>query len=96
MGKLFAGNSANFLAFVVEGSANSITKNAEFSTAGFGVGVLWGLQRNYSSGFSLGLEGGFGFGTNYLRQTDVILMGGFRVGYLLYAAKESHDELDTH
>lgn len=83
-GKNAAFNSGNFIALSAFGSTPSILNNENrVNEASYGVGPVWGMQRNYNSGFNLTLTLGAGYFKSSLGDKSISPLMGLGLGFLI-------------
>jgi hypothetical protein len=83
-GKNTAFNSGNFIALSAFGSTPSILNNENrVNEASYGIGPVWGMQRNYKSGFNLTLALGAGYTKNHFGESKVAPLAGLNLGFLI-------------
>lgn len=75
-------NSADFLAVHLEGTGNTLLSNSDMSFQGnYAAGLVWGLQRTFQNGISLGGYIGPGVGIQNSGDLQFQLLTGLRIGY---------------
>jgi hypothetical protein len=83
-GKNAAFNSGNFIALSVGGSTPSILNNENrVNEVSYGIGPVWGMQRNYNSGFNLTLTLGAGYFKSSLGDKSISPLMGLGLGFLI-------------
>ncbi len=82
-GMKLRGNSGNFLAFRAEAKSKPMYDVLEEAPSRFAVGAVWGLQRQYVTGFHLGFEIGFGYALSESAETGFVPMGNIKIGWLI-------------
>jgi hypothetical protein len=83
-GKNAAYNSGNFIALSAFGSTPSIIENEHaVNEASYGIGPVWGMQRNYDSGFNLTLTMGAGYTKNNFGDKRISPLMGLNLGFLI-------------
>jgi hypothetical protein len=92
-GKNIANNSGNFVALSVTGGnsvritggIDPVQENDYMNTGlSYGIGPVWGIQRNYKSGFNLSLTAGGGYGKSNNGRTGFMPLLGGGLGFLIY------------
>lgn len=82
-GMKLRGNSGNFLALRVEAKSNPVYDVFGQATSRLSAGAIWGLQRQYSTGFHLGFDLGFGYAVDSDFNAGFAPMGNIKIGWIL-------------
>ncbi|HEY6505029.1 MAG TPA: hypothetical protein VIZ28_13720 [Chitinophagaceae bacterium] len=94
MEKNVARNSANYFALLVLAATSPLNKGTDydpdFNKALLNTGVVWGLQRNYPSGFSLDLNIGLGY-VKAGHTDGLSVIGEINIGWWLGKKNKNRD-----
>ncbi|MCC9137543.1 hypothetical protein ACFSKU_15560 [Pontibacter silvestris] len=83
-GKNVSDNSGNFIALSIYGNTPSLIEHEESGNeASYGVGPVWGMQRNFNSGLNLTVTAGAGYGKDKFGDEGLTPLLRLNLGFLL-------------